>query len=354
MSLEQVIKEQASRLGFALAGFTLPGAPPHLNVYEDWLARGGHGAMAYLASERARQCRRAPQQILPACQSILMLGISYHHPGAHREISASEVSAGLGRVAAYAWGEDYHNILLPRLQALVSFIEQQVGHPIPNRYSTDTAPLLERELAQRAGLGWIGKNTCLINPQIGSTFLLAEILLGIALTPDAPFDADRCGACTRCLQACPTRCIRPDRTLDAARCIAYLTIEHKDTIPPELRPRLGNWVFGCDVCQQVCPWNQRFAPAQGEAVFAPQAGRAAPDLAQEISLTPEAFNRKYRRSPLQRAKRRGYLRNVATALGNLHSPQALPALQQALNDAEPLVREHAAWALKPPQGTLPS
>jgi epoxyqueuosine reductase len=206
--------------------------------------------------------------------------------------------------------------------------------------------VLERDLAQRAGMGWIGKNTCLINPQAGSYFLLGEVLLGIALELDAPFEADRCGNCRRCLEACPTGCILPDRTLDARRCISYLTIELKGSLPVELRPAIRNWIFGCDVCQEVCPWNQRFASLHGEAAFFPRQGLPAPDLVEELSLTPQAFNDKFAGSPVKRAKRRGYLRNVAVALGNSADPASIPALARALvQDGEPLVRAHAAWAM---------
>jgi epoxyqueuosine reductase len=250
-----------------------------------------------------------------------------------------------GRIAAYAWGEDYHDVLPGRLRELVKYIEAQVGHPVPNRWYTDTGPILERELAQRAGLGWIGKNTCLINPEQGSYFLLAEILLGIELEPDPPFIPDRCGGCRRCLQACPTGCILPDRTLDARRCISYLTIELKGSIPGDLRPLIDGWVFGCDVCQIVCPWN-RFAAPEGDPAFNHTLTRPYPDLLEELAMDADDFSLKYRRSPLRRAKRRGYLRNLAVALGNTPDPDAIPALRHALMlDEEPLVRAHAAWAL---------
>jgi epoxyqueuosine reductase len=270
------------------------------------------------------------------------------YPAAGQEdlVNCASSQQPTGRVAAYAWGDDYHIVLVERLEQLVAYIEADLGESIPYRIYTDTGPVLERDLAQRAGLGWIGKNTCLINPKVGSYYVLGEVLLGIALEPDAPFEADRCGSCTRCLEACPTRCILPDRTIDARRCIAYLTIELKGSIPVELRPAIGNWVFGCDICQEVCPWNQHFASAQYEAAFAPRPGLPAPPLMDELSLTPQEFNRKFRRSPVRRARRRGYLRNVAVALGNLADPAAVPALTQALNqDSESLVRLHAAWAL---------
>jgi epoxyqueuosine reductase len=339
-SLTEAIKSQAHNLGFQLVGVTMPDPPPHYAVYEGWLEAGRHGEMAYLASERARQHRADPREILPECRSILVLGIRYPAP------TLNGKKRDFGRVASYAWGDDYHDILAERLRQLVAFIEAEVGAPVPNRWYTDTGPILERDLAQRAGLGWIGKNTCLISPHLGSYFFLAEILLGIELDPDPPFLPDYCGACTRCLEACPTTCILPDRTLDASRCISYLTIELKGAIPPDLRQPTGAWVFGCDVCQQVCPWNQRFAAPEGDPAFASHPGVPAPDLAKELALTPHDFNRKFKDSPVQRAKRRGYLRNVAVALGNNRSPSAVPDLVNALlGESEPLVRQHAAWAL---------
>jgi epoxyqueuosine reductase len=308
--------------------------------------------MAYLATDRAVRRRADPRRILPECQSILVLGIPYFQPMGMEErgiknapVPFAPLASPLnGRVAAYAWGADYHDVLPLRLQALVTFLETCLGRPVLSRWYTDSGPLLERDLAQRAGLGWIGKNTCLINPRQGSYFLLAEILLGVKLQPDPPFTFDRCGSCTRCLEACPTGCILPDRTLDARRCLSYLTIELKGAVPEELRPALGDWVFGCDICQQVCPWN-RFAPSQGDPAFAPRQGFPTPELVAELSLTPLAFNRKFKGSPLMRTKRRGYLRNVAVALGNQGDPRAIPALERALDDAEPLVREHAGWAI---------
>jgi epoxyqueuosine reductase len=239
-------------------------------------------------------------------------------------------------------GEDYHNVIPARMKELVRFIEEQVEGPIKNRWYTDTGPILERDLAQRAGIGWIGKNTCLINPKHGSYFLLSEILLDLPLEPDHPFITDHCGTCTRCMQACPTQCILPDRTLDATRCISYLTIEFKDSIPPGLRSQIRDWIFGCDICQMVCPWN-RFA-GEGDPAF--DESHSPPPLTEELSLTPQAFSRRFKQSPIQRAKRRGYLRNVAVALGNMEDIHALPALQNALNDEESMVREHALWAIE--------
>ncbi|MCJ7434437.1 MAG: tRNA epoxyqueuosine(34) reductase QueG [Anaerolineales bacterium] len=338
MCLKQAIKNKSRQLGFILAGVTSCEPPLHYDVFENWLNAGQNGTMDYLADEKSRIRRAHPKLILPECESILVLGISYHPP-------ISIQTHGQGQVAAYAWGDDYHEVLLKRLRELVAFIEEQVGHPIPNRYYTDTGPVLERDLAQRAGLGWIGKNTCLINPHHGSYFLLSEILLGVSIEPDTAFISDHCGTCTRCIKACPTHCIQPNRTLDAKRCISYLTIELKDDIPINLRPLIKDWIFGCDVCQIVCPWN-RFADQDGDSAFQPHADIPLPVLTDELSLTSQAFNLKFKRSPVKRAKRRGYLRNVAVALGNTSNEDSIQALQQALEDSEPIVRKHARWAIE--------
>jgi epoxyqueuosine reductase len=343
VSLERSIKDQARRLGFLLAGVTTPEPPPHLSTFERWLDAGHHGKMRYLADERARTRRADPRQILPECKSILVLAAPYADPGSAEAIDGA-APGPTGRVAAYAWGDDYHDVFIPKLRELVAFVEAQVGHRVPNRYYTDTGPILERDLAQRAGLGWIGKNTCLINPKHGSYFLLAEILLGIELEPDAPFTTDHCGTCTRCIEACPTQCITPNRTIDARRCISYLTIELKDNIPEDLRPMLRDWIFGCDVCQMVCPWN-RFAESTVDEAFTLRPDIPRPNLIGELGLSPEAFNRKFKNTPVKRTKRRGYLRNVTIAAGNSGDEKLIPALENAREDAEPLIREHADWAL---------
>ncbi|MBK9005839.1 MAG: tRNA epoxyqueuosine(34) reductase QueG [Anaerolineae bacterium] len=334
--LKQRIKDKARQLGFSLAGVTLPDPPPHYSTFEHWLAQGLHGSMNYLATERARICRADPREILPECKSILVLATAYPSPSGRGQ------GEGEIQVASYARGEDYHNILPARMAELVRFIEEQVARPIKNRYYTDTGPILERDLAQRAGIGWIGKNSCLINPKQGSYFFISEIFLDLELEPDSPFVTDHCGTCARCISACPTDCILPNRTLDATRCISYLTIELKDDIPVELREKIGNWVFGCDICQMVCPWN-RFAP-EGDSAFSD--GEPLPSPTGELTLTPQAFNQRFKRTPISRAKRRGYLRNVAVALGNTADTHALPVLQNALNDDEPMIRTHTQWAIE--------
>jgi epoxyqueuosine reductase len=346
--LKEKIKARSLQLGFSLAGVTTPEPPPHYSTFENWLAKEHHGTMNYLATETSRARRADPRDILPECKSILVLATPYMSPS-RAERSASEVEAGRGargegetRVASYAWGADYHDVLPARMKELVQFIEEQVGGPVKNRYYTDTGPILERDLAQRAGIGWIGKNTCLINPKQGSYLLLSEILLDLPLEPDAPIVTDHCGTCTRCITACPTQCILPDRTIDARRCISYLTIELKDDIPTELRPLVGDWVFGCDICQMVCPWN-RFA-VEGDPAFGNE--NPAHFLTDELALTPQEFNQRFKHTPVKRAKRRGYLRNVAVALGNTGDMHALPVLNRAMEDPEPLVREHAKWAIE--------
>lgn len=349
LALKEAIRDEARRLGFVLAGVTSPDPPPHQSVFENWLAQGRHASMDYLANERARARRANPRLILPECKSVLVLAIPYADPKfalseAEEMVEAPEETKPRGRVAAYAWGDDYHLVLPERLDALVKFIEKQIQHPVSNRRYTDTGPVLERDLAQRAGLGWIGKNTCLINPRRGSYFLLAEIFLDLELPPDPPFTTDQCGTCTRCIEACPTQCILPDRTIDSGRCISYLTIELKDEIPPKLRSSLGEWVFGCDVCQEVCPWN-RFAEPEGDPNFKPREGLMPLLLAKELEITPIDFNRKFKNSPVKRAKRRGYLRNVAVALGNQGGAEEIQVLNKALKDPEPLVQGHANWAI---------
>jgi epoxyqueuosine reductase len=343
--LKQAIQDKARQLGFTLAGVTSPEPPPHYATFENWLAQGYHGTMHYLAEERSRLRRANPRAILPECKSILVLATPYSPPLPLGE--GRPKGRVRGEVASYAWGQDYHDVLPSRMKELVQFIEEQVGCPVKNRWYTDTGPILERDLAQRAGIGWIGKNTCLINPKQGSYFLLSEILLDLDLEPDPPFVTDHCGTCTRCIEACPTDCILPDRTIDATRCISYLTIELKESVPIELREKLGDWVFGCDICQMVCPWN-RFA-GEGDPAFGTDPStslRKSNALADEMGLSAQEFNKRFRGSPIKRAKRRGYLRNVAVVLGNTGDMHVLPVLQSALDHEEPMVQEHAKWAVE--------
>ncbi|MEN6408270.1 MAG: tRNA epoxyqueuosine(34) reductase QueG [Anaerolineaceae bacterium] len=343
MKSAEMIKAEAVRLGFVFAGITSPHLPPDpLNIYQRWLAEDCHAGMDYLSTDRARSCRADPSQLMDDVQSIIVVAVQAppfvsHH---HNSVPFS------GQIAAYASGADYHEWIPPRLDQLALAVERWIGRPIHQRRYTDTGPLLERSLARQAGLGWIGKNACLIHPQFGSNLLLGELLVDESLEPDPPFLPDRCGTCQRCRDACPTACIRPDRTIDARRCLSYLTIENKGAIPRELRPAVGSRIFGCDVCQQVCPWNRHSPAASPDRGFSTMSIHPTPDLLTELLLTPQEFNRRYRGTPLTRAKRRGYLRNVAVALGNTRDSAALPVLQSVLfAEPEPLVRAHTAWAI---------
>jgi epoxyqueuosine reductase len=340
VELTEDVKRQARHLGFDLVGVTTPDPPAHLDVFTAWLEADRHGEMAYLATERARQRRADPRSVLPECESILVVGANCRGQSARPTV-------GRARIAAYAQGEDYHTVLVERLESLVAFIRDRAGmKDLRYRVYTDTGPIMERELAQRAGLGWIGKNTCLINPGRGSHFLLAEILLSIRLMPDRPFSADRCGSCTRCIDACPTKCILPDRTLDATRCISYLTIEAKATIPQFLRSPIGDWIFGCDICQDVCPWNVRFSEPTTDVAFQPRPALADARPEDFLGLRPGDWKRDLGRTALVRPKRRGLVRNAAIVAGNQRKPESIQPLSAVLlGDPDPMARSHAAWAL---------
>jgi epoxyqueuosine reductase len=311
-NLTQRIKNQALALNFDLVGITPLTPSDYGDFYERWLAQGYAGDMTYLARPDAIARRRDPRRILPRACSAVVVALNYYQ-GPVKMLRDGK----RGRVSRYAWGDDYHELMWARLDELAAFVEGAAGRPVAQRRYVDTGPLLERELAVRAGLGWFGKNTMLINPHFGSWLFLGVLLLDLELAYDAPFEADRCGTCDRCLQACPTRCILPDRTLDASRCISYLTIELKRAdIPAELRPQVGDWVFGCDVCQEVCPWN-RFAPRTTEPAFDPRPGLPRPELSELLNMDDEAFRRRFRGSPIKRAKRQGLQRNAAVVLENL-------------------------------------
>jgi epoxyqueuosine reductase len=342
-TLTQSIKYEAHAVGFHLAGVTTPDPPPHLPTFRNWLDKGQHAGMDYLATERSLERRSDPRQILAECRSILVLGYRYPPPAEHPLTSES---VPRGQIAAYASGRDYHLVLPEMMETLVQKLQTRLGKTFPYRYYTDTGPILERDLAQRAGLGWIGKNTCLIHPEYGSYLLLAEILLGIELESDLPFEADRCGSCTRCLQACPTGCILPDRTLDARRCISYLTIEHKGSIPDELGSELGDHIFGCDICQQVCPWNEKATRHANPSQIDAEKGFTA-NLLDELKLDAQEFNRKYRDTALMRTRRNRYLRNVIIALENSgYSDEKHEALKKIRDDGNDLISEQTSRVLE--------
>jgi epoxyqueuosine reductase len=335
-SLTDALKTEARRLGFDVAGACPAVAPGGIDRFHEWLESGYAGQMHYLA-DRA-EAYGHPRHILDGARSILMLAMVY------RTVEPAEPRAGEGRLSRYAWGQDYHELIRDRLNRLADFLQDQApGATV--RGVVDTAPLLEREFAQLAGLGWIGKNTLLLNKQLGSWFFLAALLTDLELDYDAPHETDHCGTCRACLDACPTNAFVEPYLLDARRCISYLTIELRESIPADLRGGIGDWLFGCDVCQDVCPWNHR-APATAEPTFAPDESANPIALAALFALDDEGFRERFRHTPLWRAKRRGLLRNAAIVLGNRPDPAAIPALAKGLNDPEPLVRAASAWALR--------
>jgi epoxyqueuosine reductase len=363
--LKERIKAEAARLGFALCGVTTADPPPHHRHYARWLAEGWAGEMLYLGRQEPK--RGDLSLILPGARSVVCVAFNYSPedgkapspvPGEGRKTAAggSQSSSGSplplagegpgvgASVARYARFDDYHETLWERLNALLSFIQMEAPNAGGKVYC-DTGPITERDLAMRAGLGWIGKHTNLISRRLGNWFFLGEIILDIALPPDAP-ETTHCGTCTRCLPACPTGAITAPYQLDARRCISYLTIELKGSIPVDLRPLIGARIYGCDDCLAACPWN-KFAVRATDPAVAPRADLTTPDLLELLALDDAGFREKFRHSPIRRAKRRGLLRNVCVALGNLGDPRALPALERAAeHDPEPLVREHAAWAME--------
>ncbi|MBN1440950.1 MAG: tRNA epoxyqueuosine(34) reductase QueG [Anaerolineales bacterium] len=337
-ALKESIRERARELGFALCGFTGAEPPEHYPLFAEWIAGGFHAGMGYLAAGHSLAARADPRRLLPAARSIIALAAPYPPPPPPLNLPLE------GFVAAYALGDDYHDFLRPRLRALSEFVERAAGRRLACRIAVDTAPLLEREIASRAGLGWIGRNSMLIHPALGSFLFLAEILTELDLPPDPPFPGDRCGTCDLCRRACPTNCILPGRTIDARRCIAYWTIEHRGPIPEPLRGLLGRSVFGCDLCQTACPWNRK-AAAAAEAAFLPRPHFPIGDMGGELGLTEEEWQIRFHRSALRRAGREGYLRNLIIALGNTGSNEALPALRTARMHTDPILSEAAAWSL---------
>jgi epoxyqueuosine reductase len=309
----------------------------------DWLASGFAGEMGYM--RRHEEARRHPSSILPSVKSVIMVAMSYR-PGIGSQESGvrSQGSEGTGRVARYARGDDYHDVLRQRLQALLEWVQREVPGT-QGRGVVDTAPLLERDFARRAGLGWFGKNTMLIHKKLGSYFFLGALLLDLELPADSPFLANHCGTCTACLDACPTQAFVAPGKLDSRRCISYLTIELRGPIDQQLRSPMGDWIFGCDICQEVCPWNRK-APPGCEPALQPRPELESLDLVEVLGLTEEEFRRRFRGTALWRARRGGLVRNAAIALGNCGAAAALPALEKALeSDREPMVREAAQWAI---------
>jgi epoxyqueuosine reductase len=331
-ALASRLKAQAYGLGFDLAGVVRLGPSDTFPRFQEWLRAGQHGEMGYMA--RGENARADPRVHLPQARSALVVAINY------------DGTQPSGPIARYARGDDYHDVMLVRLRVLENWLKSDAGRAVWSRAYVDTGPFLERDMARRAGLGWFGKNTTLLHPQLGSFFLLGTLFTDLDLEPDAPFETEHCGTCTRCLDACPTGAFVAPHVLDARRCISYLTIELRGAIPPDLREAMGTLVFGCDICQDVCPWNVKFSRAAEAGPLAPRDENREPDLAELLLLSEEQFRSRFARSPVRRAKRRGLARNAAIALGNRRDARDIPALAHALErDNDPIVRAHAAWAL---------
>jgi len=349
--MKTAIRKRARELGFDDCRFTHAEAPASANRLQEWLAEKRHGEMAWL--ERTAPKRIEPQHVLPAAKSIICLATSYDIPTPNSEFRIPNS----GLLARYARFNDYHDVLGARLKQLTAFVDQLGGAETRSLWYVDTGPLLERDLAQRAGLGFVGKHTNLISRKFGNWLLLAEIITTLELEPDTP-EQNHCGKCTRCLSACPTHAITAPFQLDARRCISYLTIELKGSIPVELRPAIGNRIFGCDDCLAVCPWN-RFAHEGSLMKTHARRVLAELDLLKLLQLDEAGFKSRFAGTPVLRTKRRGLLRNVCVAVGNVGDPSALPHLQKAAHDPEPLIAEHAHWAIariksRPPKSQTPN
>ncbi|HJP85598.1 MAG TPA: tRNA epoxyqueuosine(34) reductase QueG [Gemmatimonadaceae bacterium] len=332
--VESLIKAQAYGLGFDLVGITSLGPMETAQKFDDWIASGYAGDMEYLP--RAADKRRDSRLPFDGAVSAIVVGLNY----GGREPS--------GPVARYARGDDYHDLMTDRLGDLHRWLESELGSPISGKAYVDTGPILERDLARRAGLGWFGKNTNLVNPQLGSFFFIGALVVDVVLAADEPFEADRCGTCTRCLDACPTNAFVAERVLDATKCISYLTIEAKGAIPLGSREKIGGLVYGCDICQDVCPWNVRFSRELREESFRARniVNGDARNIARELlSLDDESFRTAFKGSPMKRAKLRGLKRNAAVALGNVGAETDLDLLRSARASADEMVRDHIDWAI---------
>lgn len=332
MGYSAELKAKAAELGFTLCGVASLGPAETAPAFDEWIEKGYAGEMEYLP--RGANKRRDTRLPFDGVKSAVVVALEYGG------------KAPSGPIARYARGDDYHDVMLGKLHELHEWINSHVGREVRGKAYVDTGPILERDLAQRAGLGWFGKNTNLINPNIGSFFFIGALLLDLELEPDVPFATDHCGTCTRCLDACPTGALVAPREMDARKCISYLTIELKGSIPEELRPQMGELVYGCDICQDVCPWNVKFARELKEPPLAPSPELVNPEPRDLLRMNEETFRARFRKSPIKRTKRRGLARNAAVALGNRGLPKDIEALREAAaNDPDPMVREHATWGL---------
>ena len=328
---KEEVRAAAREQGFALCGFAKAGRAPHADALQEWLLDGRQATMEWM--QRTAEDRADPDRVLPGVRSVVVLATNYFHDEPPPRPST-------GRIARYAWSNDYHDVLKPRLETLAGKLAAAGG---TQRCFVDSGPVMERDWAAACGVSWSGKSTMGIHPELGTWFFLSVILTTLHFEPDTPLP-DRCGRCTRCIDACPTQAITAPYQLDARRCISFLTIENKGPIPEEFREAMGDRIFGCDDCLDACPWN-RFAQASRDAALQPRREILDKPLREFLSLDDAGFKSLFRGSPILRAKRRGFLRNVCVALGNVGTQEDLPALRKAIDDPEPLVREHAAWAV---------
>jgi epoxyqueuosine reductase len=333
--LKQRLVSFAREIGFDACRVAACDFAPHAEQFRNWLANGCHGEMSYM--ERGEEKRCDPQKVLADAKSVVVLTLNYFQ-GAR---NTADTRAATGRIARYAWGDDYHNLIEHKLDKLDAFLRTFGGQ---QKCYVDTGPVLERDHAAQAGVGWHGKSTMLINERLGTWFFLAEVFTTLELPPDTPVP-DRCGTCERCIKACPTGAITAAHRLDARRCISYLTIELKGSIPLQLRSLVGDRIFGCDDCLDACPWN-RFAQTSREAAFSARPSSVGMPLRNYLSLSNDEFQRMFKNSPIKRVKRRGFLRNVCVALGNVGDLSDLAALEDATADPEALIAEHASWAIQ--------
>jgi epoxyqueuosine reductase len=332
--LKQQLISFAREIGFDSCRVAACGSAPHADEFRNWLDEGGHGEMSYM--ERGEEKRCDPREVLPDASSIVVLAMNYFQGGT----DAGDTPAATGKIARYAWGDDYHDLIESKLDKIDEFLRTFGGQ---QKCYVDTGPVLERDHAAQAGIGWHGKSTMLLDERLGTWFFLAEVLTTLELPADKPLP-DRCGTCERCIRACPTGAITAPHRLDARRCISYLTIELKGSVPLELRPLIGDRIFGCDDCLDACPWN-RFAQISQETAFAARHSTTGMSLRDYLNLDDNEFRALFRNSPIKRIKRRGFLRNVCVALGNVGNASDLPVLDRAAADPEPLIAEHAKWAI---------
>ncbi len=338
MPLETEIKAEALKLGFVVCGIARLTRPDTYDAFQDWIEAGCHAGMAYLAKPESLGARADPASLLPGSRSVICVGLPYLPP----EEPEPAAITGRGVIAAYARFPDYHKVLSAKLKQLGERLPALAGHAVSFRPCVDSAPILEKDLARRAGLGWVGRNSLLNAPGFGSYLVLGELLTDLALTPDTPLPGDPCHGCRLCVQACPTQALRPNRSVDARRCLSYLSIEHRGAIPAELRPELGGRVFGCDTCQTVCPLNQ--TPRETPSVAGFISGY--PDLLEEFMQDETAWRAKYQGTPVLRTGFTGYRRNLAIALANTDVEGAAPALRAALDEELTAdLRETFLWAL---------